>query len=83
MDKSEFQKKLGKQIALLRKERNLSQVDLADLLDKEKQNINRLENGGTNPTSYFLYQLAQKLNVPITSLFEHLLKEPESKKKIK
>jgi putative transcriptional regulator len=72
MNKTEFQLKFGRHIAMLRKEKNLSQVALADILDKEKQNINRIENGGTNPTAWLIYQLAEALETTPQRLFDFL-----------
>jgi len=72
MTKQEFQKKLGAHIAKLRKEKNLSQVQFSDLLDKEKQNINRLENGGTNPSSWLVYEIAEVLGVHPAQIFDFL-----------
>lgn len=70
MEEKEFQLKLGKQIAKLRIEKGISQVDFAYMLDKEKQNLNRIEKGKTNPTIWTLYQIASLLEVPIEKLFE-------------
>ena len=75
MTKQEFQKRLGAHIAKLRKEQNLSQVELSDLLDKEKQNINRLENGGTNPSSWLLYEIADALGIHPAQVFDFLPKK--------
>jgi len=70
MEKTEFQLALGKQIAKLRKQRKLSQVDFAYMLDIEKQNLNRIEKGKTNPTAWTLNQIAQLLEVSIQKLFD-------------
>lgn len=70
MEEKEFQIRLGKQIAKLRKEKNISQVDFAYMLEKEKQNLNRIEKGKTNPTIWSLYEIASLLEVPIEKLFE-------------
>ena len=45
-----FLKALGERIRDIRKEKGLTQVELGDLVDMEKPNMNRLEKGGTNPT---------------------------------
>ena len=45
-----FLKALGKRIRDVRLEKGLTQVELGDLIDMEKPNMNRLEKGGTNPT---------------------------------
>ena len=68
MTKEVFLKKLGKNITRLRESANLSQTDLAFKLDKDRQSMNRVEKGRTNPTIYFLTQIAQELNVSLTEL---------------
>jgi DNA-binding XRE family transcriptional regulator len=70
MQQNEFQIKLGKQIARLRKHKKISQVDFAYLLDKDKQNYNRIEKSRTNPTSWTLYKIAELLDVPVQKLFD-------------
>lgn len=70
MQQKDFQLKLGKQIAKLRKQRKISQVDFAYMLDKEKQNLNRIEKGKTNPTVWSLQEIARVLEVPIQKLFD-------------
>jgi len=70
MKQEEFQVRLGKQITKLRKQKKISQVDFAYMLDKEKQNLNRLEKGKTNPTVWSLNQIAKLLDVPIQKLFD-------------
>lgn len=70
-DKSElvFLKKLGKHIAALRKERMLTQKQLGDLCDMEKQNIMRIEAGNTNPTTITLLKLSEALDIDLADLF--------------
>jgi len=70
MKQEEFQLRLGKQVTKLRKQKNISQVDFAYMLDMEKQNLNRIEKGKTNPTSWTLHQIANLLEVPIQKLFD-------------
>jgi len=70
MEQKEFQEKLGKQIAKLRMQKKITQVDFAYRLDMEKQNFNRIEKGRTNPTSWTLQQIATLLDVPIQKLFD-------------
>lgn len=79
MDKLVFQKKIGQHIAHLRRQQGLSQVQLADLLDKEKQSINRLEMGHTNPTAFLLYQIAQALNLPLNTLLHFTITDSQKK----
>ena len=69
MQQNEFQIKLGQQIAKLRKQKKFSQVEFAYMLDKEKQNYNKIEKGKTNPTIWTLYKIAELLHVPVSELF--------------
>jgi len=70
MEKTTFTKKLGQQVAKLRNESEMTQVQLAKKCKKPKQNINRLEAGAINPSAFFLFQLAKALDVSIEKLFE-------------
>jgi DNA-binding XRE family transcriptional regulator len=70
MLQKEFQLKLGTQIAKLRKEKKISQVNFAYMLDMEKQNFNRIEKGKTNPTIWTLFKISSLLELPIEKLFE-------------
>lgn len=68
MDKARLQRKLGKHIASLRAERGLSQVEFGYLIEMQKQNINRLENGKSNPTFYTLCKIAIALDLPFSAI---------------
>jgi len=68
MEKEIFAKKLGKRIAKARLEQEVSQVQLAKLMNLPQQNISRLESGVINPSAYSVYEIARLLNVPITEL---------------
>ncbi len=70
MQQKEFQLKLGQQIAKLRKQKKLSQVEFAYMLDKEIQNYNKIERGNANVTSWTLFKIAELLEVPIQKLFD-------------
>ena len=68
LDKKSFQILLGKRIRQLREEKNISQTELGNLCDIERSNMNRIEAGNTNPSSYLLYQIAEKLGVEASEL---------------
>lgn len=63
LTKKEFQIALGKRIRQLREEKNISQTELGNLCDIERSNMSRIESGNTNPSSYLLYLLAERLGV--------------------
>ena len=69
MEKKAFQKKLGKHIIRLRERQNLSQSDLARACEKDRQSIERIENGKTNPTAHYLFQIAQALKINPKEIF--------------
>jgi transcriptional regulator with XRE-family HTH domain len=70
MEKAKFQKNLGKHIATLRREKGLSQIEFGYLIEIEKQNINRIENGRTNPTAFTLNKIAEALQIPRSKVFD-------------
>ena len=65
-----YQKKLGTNLKVLRKERLLSQLDLAIICDYEKTTISRIENGRSNVTLKTLLTLANALEVDIKDLLD-------------
>lgn len=68
LTKKDFQKALGNRIRQLREEKNISQTELGNLCDIERSNMNRIEVGNTNPSSYLLYQIAEKLQIKASEL---------------
>ncbi len=63
ISKNDIQIKLGRNIAISRKNNGFTQIALADLLDLERQSINRIEKGGTNISVYLLIKISVVLNV--------------------
>lgn len=61
---------LGNRIRDLRKERNISQEELANEADIPLSQIGRIERGETNPTISTLYVLAMALDVDLKSLVD-------------
>ncbi|WDF63172.1 helix-turn-helix transcriptional regulator [Flavobacterium sp. KACC 22763] len=68
MNKKDFQIALGNRIRQLREERNISQTELGLLCNIERTNMNRIEAGNTNPSSYLLYIISEKLQVKASEL---------------
>lgn len=64
--------KLGLRIRDIRKERGLTQMELAFRCGMEPSNLNRIEAGRTNPTVRSLTLIANGLGVKLSSLFEGL-----------
>ena len=61
-------KKIGRRISELRKERQLTQEQLAEKLGVSNRSVSRWENGNTLPEMSILLQLCKVLDVGITDL---------------
>ncbi len=68
MNKKDFQIALGNRIRQLRESKKISQTELGNLCFIDRSNMNRIEKGNTNPSSYLLYQIADKLGVNASEL---------------
>lgn len=79
-EKNQLLKQLGAHIQQLRKEKGLSQTQLAHRIDKDQQSIQKLESGRFNPTYYYLYEIARGLNIPLKELFDFELPSKENPK---
>ena len=60
---------LGKRIRELRKERNISQEALAEVIGIEANNLSRIENGKNYPSPDNINKIANALNISIDKLF--------------
>lgn len=68
VNKETLNKKIGERIIQLRKEKGWSQADLARACGKDRQAVEKLENGKVNPTLFSLYEIASCLEVSLTQL---------------
>lgn len=59
---------IGQQIRKYRKEKGMTQKQLADLLDTTQQNLAQYENGKRNPKIETLKKIAQALEIPLIEL---------------
>lgn len=66
-----FQKDFGKNLKHLRLAKNLTQLDLAVLVDMETTSISRIENGRTNITLKTIYKLSNALEVSCYDMFNY------------
>jgi len=69
VQKERYLKKLGQKIVELRTNKGWSQRDLAYECGKEPQSIERVENGKSNPTAFYLKEIADALEVNVAELF--------------
>jgi transcriptional regulator with XRE-family HTH domain len=71
---------LGERIRELRKERGLTQEQLAELVEVEQKHISRLELGKSFPTIDRLQKVSEALNVPLREFFDFIpLSNPETR----
>lgn len=61
---------IGSRIKYLRLSKNLTQLDLASLINMEDSALRRIENGNTNPTIKTLIKIANGLNVDLVDLLK-------------
>ena len=59
LKKNENEYRIIEEIIMARKERNLTQKELAELIGTKQSNISRLESGNYNPTLDFLNKIAE------------------------
>lgn len=72
MEREHFEeyKKLGLNIAYYRKERGLSQMQLADKIDISRTHMLRIENNDCAVSLDVIFSIAKELNIPVAKLFE-------------
>ena len=58
-------------IRALRKEKGVSQEELAKLCGVSRQTINAIENNKYDPTLSLAFRLARELGVPVDGLFRY------------
>lgn len=69
VNKEELKKKIGQRIIELRSLKGWSQAELARACNKDRQAIEKIENGKVNPTVYSLLEVANALGVTLKELF--------------
>lgn len=68
MNKEQTLVLLGERVKQLRIQKGLSQRKLADMMGKDHPAISLLENGKTNPSFWFLLELAHSLDIELSNL---------------
>lgn len=71
MSKKDLQK-FGKRLKVLRLDHNLTQLELAEILDMSPNFIGMIERGERNTTVENVFKIACALNVKPSNLFEEL-----------
>lgn len=76
--KTGFLKQFGEHIRQIRIKRGMTQFDLASIIGKDRQSLQRLESGNVNPSLYYLYEIAEGLEIDLKTLLNF---KPSEKKK--
>lgn len=66
----DLNEQFGRKLAYIRKKRNLSQMQLAEIIDKNFNYISRTECGKSNITMNMIKILADALDIDAKELFE-------------
>ena len=70
MKKEDLQIKIGKRIIELRTKKGWTQADLARACEKDRQAIEKIENGKVNATIYSLMEIAEALEVSLVKIVD-------------
>lgn len=70
MTKDALKKKVGNRIVELREQKGWTQSDLARECEKDRQAIEKLENGKVNPTAYSLFEISKALKIELYQLLK-------------
>ena len=70
MQEDVFSIKVGLKIKQLREERHITQLQLADKCDMEKNNIGRIENGRRNIKLFTLMRICKALDISMSEFLE-------------
>lgn len=60
----------GEKVKRLRRERDMSQEELAEKIKRDPRTVVAIETGKRNPTLNTIYKIAQALKIPIADLFQ-------------
>ena len=71
MSKKDLQK-FGKRLKILRLDKELTQLELAEILDMSPNFIGMIERGERNTTVENVFKIARALNIKPSNLFEEL-----------
>lgn len=65
-------REVGATVGRLRAERNISQAELARMIEVNRPNLNKFENGRQNVSLDYLVKIADGLDVPLIEFFSGL-----------
>jgi transcriptional regulator with XRE-family HTH domain len=68
--KNIYLKRLGLHISKIRTSKGISQLELASIINKDRQSIQRLERGAVNPSVFYLQEVADGLEISLSKLLD-------------
>ncbi|MCA0428902.1 MAG: helix-turn-helix domain-containing protein [Bacteroidetes bacterium] len=74
-----FLKQFGKHLKKIREDKGITQFEVCCRINKDRQSLQRIESGNSNPTIYYLYELAIGLDVPLKMLTDFTHSKKDSK----
>ncbi len=78
--KETLQKSFGLHVNRLRTDKGLTQVEVSGSMDKDQQSLQRIESGNVSPSLYYLWQLAQALDISLAKLVTFDLLDSKKKR---
>jgi putative transcriptional regulator len=70
VSKKKFLKLLGAHVRSLREAKELTQTALSNKMDKDAQSLQRVERGAINPSIFYLYELAEALDIDLVEIVD-------------
>ena len=65
-----LQKNFGNHVKELRLKKDLTQIDVSSRMNKDQQSLQRVESGNVSPSLYYLFELAEGLDISIVELLD-------------
>jgi len=75
-----LQRSFGAHVKKMRTQQGLSQVEVSSNMNKDQQSLQRIESGKVSPSLFYLFQLAEALNISISSLVDFDVLPSDKKK---
>ena len=75
-----MQKSFGNHVKELRLQKNLTQIDVSSRMNKDQQSLQRVESGNVSPSLYYLFELAEGLDISISELIDFKFSAKKKKK---
>ena len=65
-----LQKQFGAHVKQLRIAKGLTQIEVSSKMNKDQQSLQRVESGNVSPSLYYLFELANGLQIDVKELFD-------------